>query len=66
MRFVCGKQDDDETDQQHQTSFAMVRCTRCGKHAVAGYLCDCGHEDVDPTDQLTGHGEGHCEPKETA
>ena len=63
--FVCAKEHDDEFGDNHHTSFAMVRCTRCGKHAVGGYWCDCGHDDVDPADQLTGHGPGHCQPKET-
>jgi hypothetical protein len=67
MAFVCAKEDEDDfTNERHTTSFAMVRCPRCGKHAVGGYWCDtCGHTDVDPADQLAGHGEGKCEEPRT-
>lgn len=62
--FVCAKQPEDAwPDEQHTTSTAMVKCSRCGKFAVGGYWCDtCGHTDVDPADQLGGHGLGHCDP----
>ena len=57
LTFVCAKQDDDDwPDEQHKTSLAMVRCAYCREHAVGGYWCDtCGHTDVDPADQLSGH-----------
>ena len=64
--FVCAKEDEDGFGS-HDTIGVMRRCTRCRKHAVAGYSCDtCGHEDVDSPDQLTGHGEGKCEIAEVA
>lgn len=66
--FVCAREDDDlDHDGPHQTATAMVRCRRCEKYAVGGYMCEtCGHSDVDPHDQLAGHGEGHCEPTPVA
>lgn len=65
LAFVCAKQDDDAwPDELHETAFAMKRCTRCDRFAVAGYLCvTCGHEDTTPADQLAGHGEGKCEAR---
>jgi hypothetical protein len=61
LTFVCAKQEEDGWET-HKTVGVMRRCTRCDKNAVAGYWCDtCEHEDVDPADQLTGHGEGKCE-----
>lgn len=64
--FVCAKEEEDGFGT-HETVGVMRGCTRCGKQAVAGYWCDaCGHEDVDSPDQLTGHGEGKCEPAEVA
>lgn len=64
LAFVCAKEDEQGPERTHRTVGVMKRCTRCGKNAVAGYWCeeeDCGHEDTDPADQLTGHGEGKCE-----
>lgn len=60
--FECAKQPDGAwPEDQHETVGVMRRCTRCDRNAVAGYQCEtCGHEDVDPADQLTGHGEGKC------
>jgi hypothetical protein len=26
----------------------LRRCPHCGHHAIAGYACDCGHQDFDP------------------
>jgi hypothetical protein len=61
--FVCAKQDDGAwPEDQHETVGVMRRCPRCDRNAVAGYQCEtCEHEDVDPVDQLVGHGEGKCE-----
>lgn len=64
--FVCAKEDEQGPERTHRTTGVMKICTRCGKQGVAGYWCDeedCGYEDTDPADQLTGHGEGKCEPK---
>jgi hypothetical protein len=68
VMFVCAKQDEDAWPEgQHQTSFAMRPCSRCEQFAVAGYICDtCGHEDLDPTDRLVGHGPGKCAQKGAA
>ena len=62
--FVCAKEDEQGPERTHKTSIAMKRCPHCRKQAVAGYWCleeGCEHQDVDPDDQLTGHGEGKCE-----
>lgn len=63
--FVCDKEDRQSLDDpEHDTVGVMKFCPRCGQSTVAGYMCDtCGHEDIDPADQLAGHGEGKCEPK---
>lgn len=59
LAFVCTVGDAD--DEQHTTTIAMVRCSRCGKYGVGGYACDtCGHADVDEPDELAGHGPGKC------
>lgn len=61
LAFVCKVGDDnDEPTSEHPTSIAMVKCSHCGNYAVGGYICDCGHDDVDPPDQLTRHGLGEC------
>lgn len=60
IAFVCAMQDE-WADDHHETIFVMVRCALCDELAVAGYVCEtCGHEDVDPADQLWGHGPGKC------
>ncbi len=67
--FVCAKEDEQGPERTHQTSIVMKRCPRCRKQAVAGYWCeeeDCQHQDIDEADELTGHGEGHCEPAEVS
>lgn len=62
IAFVCAMQDE-WSDDQHETSFRMVRCMFCDEFAVAGYDClTCGHEDVDPADRMWGHGPGKCVP----
>jgi len=64
VAFVCAKEDEQGPERTHETAIAMKRCPRCRKQAVAGYWCmeeGCEHQDVDPDDQLTGHGEGKCE-----
>lgn len=61
LAFVCAA--GEAEDERHTTSIAMVACTHCGKFAVGGYICDdCDHSDIDPADQLTGHGPGECLP----
>ncbi len=61
LAFVCAKEDDEDCiADSHDTAIVMRRCTHCGDHAVAGYTCDCGHEDLDPADHLSGHGVGNC------
>lgn len=64
--FVCNKEDRQSLDDPaHETSFAMRKCPRCQEYAAAGYSCfTCGHEDIDPTDRLAGHGDGKCDIKE--
>jgi hypothetical protein len=67
VMFVCAMEEEQGPERTHETAVAMVRCSRCGKHAVGGYWCQeegCEHQDVDPADKLTGHGEGKCEPVE--
>ena len=59
VAFVCSE--GEKIDENHATSTAMVKCAHCGKFAVAGYWCDnCDHKDVDPGDNLVGHGPGKC------
>lgn len=62
--FVCAREDLQYLDDEpHETTGVMRRCDRCTTWAVAGYQCvTCEHEDVDPADQLSGHGPGMCEP----
>ncbi len=67
LMFACAKEDEQGPERTHETAIAMVRCSHCGKLAVGGYWCQeegCEHKDVDPPDQLAGHGEGKCEPAE--
>lgn len=69
LAFVCAKEDEQGPERTHETAIAMKRCRRCRKQAVAGYWCmeeGCEHKDVDPDDQLTGHGEGNCELAEVS
>jgi len=70
LAFVCAKEDEQgPQDRTHETSIVMKRCPRCQVQAVAGYWCEeagCEHQDVDPDDKLTGHGEGKCELAEVS
>lgn len=53
MNFVCAGCDEDASE------VVMRRCEDCAKSWIAGYRCDCGHEDVDPPGQEWGHAARH-------
>lgn len=65
IAFVCDQEEINE-EAEHDTAISMIRCSYCDKFAIGGFICTCGHSDVDAPDQLWGHQDGACLAAEVA